>query len=391
MAGEREHRTESNPQQTPRGESTSNLPDLSRLSLEQMEQLIAQKRLEHSRNMLRSVRSQAQSAKSALPIENSAEILPLPDEKTVIAPTTKSVERVSSGFTRPTQIETTARFRPVGLTPTKAKARKKTSRNGRVRDAIGWTLEALVIIAVIIVVGNFILQQFGLSLDLFGGGLKVNPQAVTPARAEGPLVEAVAEGVIAVPPTLAPTITATPVPTILGQPSPTPILAGSLANLPATATPIVAPAPVIVQPIPEQPKANAKFSPPTRLVIPKLGLDTAIVEVTVDLGNWQLADYAAGHHQGTANAGDGSNMVLAGHRDIRGSVFLRLNELQIGDDFKVYSANGVYRYIVNDILEVPPTEIGVMSPTVDATATLITCTPIGIASKRLIVKARLVN
>ena len=84
-------------------------------------------------------------------------------------------------------------------------------------------------------------------------------------------------------------------------------------------------------------------------------------------------------------------MVLAGHRDIRGSVFLKLNELQLGDEFKVFSSVGVYRYVVSEIKEVAPTDINVMSPSTEAIATLITCTPVGIASKRLIVKAKLVS
>jgi LPXTG-site transpeptidase (sortase) family protein len=369
-----------------------NLPDLSRLSLEEIEQLIAQKKLERSRNMLRNVRSQAQNTGSVPPLPPSEIPLPPPD-----LASSQPIVKPPPSFRpepRPVLVEATTRFRPVGLTSTKAKEAKsdpkEAKKSGRIRDIVGWTLEALVIVAVMAVVGNFILQQFGLSLDLFGGGIKVNTQAISPARAEGPLLEVAASGSIAVPPTP----TATPAPTVTPTAAPVISEAKPVTAVPPTPTPIIAPtpAPFVVQPIAEQPKpTQPKFSVPTRIVIPKIGLDASITEVTVNLGTWQVADYAVGHHQGTSNAGDSSNMVLAGHRDVRGSIFLRLDELQIGDEFTVFSNTGQYRYLVNQIVEVEPTEISVMSPTLDSTATLITCTPIGIASKRLIVKARLVN
>ncbi len=137
--------------------------------------------------------------------------------------------------------------------------------------------------------------------------------------------------------------------------------------------------------------ADYSQSPPTRLVIPRLGLDTSVKDVTVKLGSWQVADYAAGHNLGTANPGEVGNMVLAGHRDIRGSVFLRLPDLQKGDNFTVYSNAGAFRYVVTEIFEVAPTDISVMNPTSEASATLITCTPLGTSTRRLIVRARLIN
>lgn len=369
-----------------------NLPDLSRLSLEEIEQLIAQKRLERSRNMLRNVRAQAQTGNSVQPVQPPEIPLPPPDLEPV-QPFNKPVPTFRAE-NRANLDEPTTRFRPVELAPANEKKKpRKTAKSGRWRDVIGWTLEGLVILAVLIVVGNFILQQFGLSLDVFGGGIKVDNKAVSPARAEGPLLEVAANGSIAVPPTP----TATPAPTV--TPTNAPVIseakpATPLPTVPPTPTPIIAPTPVpfVVQAVAEQPKTEKnKFSPPNRIVIPKIGLDAAITEVTINLGTWQVADYAVGHHQGTANAGDSSNMVLAGHRDVRGSIFLRLDELRIGDEFSVFSATGQYRYIVNNVLEVDPSEISVMNPTLDGTATLITCTPIGIASKRLIVKARLVK
>jgi LPXTG-site transpeptidase (sortase) family protein len=130
---------------------------------------------------------------------------------------------------------------------------------------------------------------------------------------------------------------------------------------------------------------------PTEIRIPKIKLDSRVREVTVrfDTWEWEVADFMAGHHTGTANPGDTGNVVIAGHRDIRGSVFLNLDKLKKGDDIFVYSGRGIFHYIVRTTKVVKPTAIEVMAPTSDARLTLITCTPVKIASHRLIVIADL--
>jgi sortase A len=130
---------------------------------------------------------------------------------------------------------------------------------------------------------------------------------------------------------------------------------------------------------------------PTEIRIPRIKLDTRVREVTVrfDTWEWEVADFMAGHHTGTANPGDTGNVVIAGHRDIRGSVFMNLDKLKKGDDIFVYSGRGIFHYIVRTTKIVKPTAIEVMAPTSDARLTLITCTPVKIASHRLIVIADL--
>jgi sortase A len=286
----------------------------------------------------------------------------------------------------------TRRFKPAALQPAKQarKAPKAPPKSRRSLDIAGWILEGLVIIAVLVVVGNWAIQQAGINIDWLGFlGQNAARNVTTLSRAEGPLLRVDAAGEIYVPPTATqPPATPTPIvpPTATTRPLlPVETPAGPLA-IPVVIAPT--PTPYIVQAV--TPTGKARFAPPTRLLIPKIGLDLPIEEVTINLGNWQVADYAVGHHQGTANAGDSSNMVLAGHRDIRGSVFLKLNELQTGDEIKVFSSVGVYRYIVTETFEVSPNEISVLAPSSEPIATLITCTPIGLATKRLIVRAKLV-
>ncbi len=129
----------------------------------------------------------------------------------------------------------------------------------------------------------------------------------------------------------------------------------------------------------------------TEIRIPKISLDARVreVQVQLDTWEWEVADFMAGHHAGTANPGDTGNVVIAGHRDIRGKIFYNLDKLKKGDDIYLYSGRGTYHYVVRKTLEVKPTSIEVMAPTTDARLTLITCTPVRFATRRLIIIADL--
>lgn len=143
----------------------------------------------------------------------------------------------------------------------------------------------------------------------------------------------------------------------------------------------------------------------TRLVIPAISLDSPVVPVgwkvqevngqTVAV--WEVARYAVGHHFGSANPDEGSNIVLAGHSGGFGAVFRRLLELQPGDEVVLYGAGRQHLYVVEEILLLP--EIGIpfeerlhnavyMNPTDEERVTMITCWPVRVYDHRVIVLAR---
>jgi LPXTG-site transpeptidase (sortase) family protein len=126
---------------------------------------------------------------------------------------------------------------------------------------------------------------------------------------------------------------------------------------------------------------------PMRLRIPAMFLDSPVHEVTVNMGVWQVSPMDIGHHEGTAGPGQAGNMVLAGHRDINSALFRELDRLKPGDEVFVSNSLAEYRYIVTESFVVSPDHIEVMDPTDDRRVTLITCTPIGLATQRLIVTA----
>lgn len=124
------------------------------------------------------------------------------------------------------------------------------------------------------------------------------------------------------------------------------------------------------------------------LIIPKIDLKVVIGE-GADL---KTLKYAVGHFKGTAFPGQKGNFCVAGHRSyVFGEYFNRLNELKIGDEITVKTIKGDFKYKVYKTEVVLPSQVQVLNPSNDATMTLITCTPIRVATHRLIVKARLEN
>lgn len=122
------------------------------------------------------------------------------------------------------------------------------------------------------------------------------------------------------------------------------------------------------------------------MLIPKIDTKVAISE-GADL---QTLKYAVGHFTGTAMPGEKGNFCVAGHRSYTyNEAFNRLDEVKIGDEIIVKTVKGQFKYKVYDIKVVLPTETSVLDKTEDATITLVTCTPIRVATHRLIVKGKL--
>ncbi len=100
-----------------------------------------------------------------------------------------------------------------------------------------------------------------------------------------------------------------------------------------------------------------------------------------------LAD-SLGHEPETAMVGDKGNCVIAGHRNYTfGQYFNRLNEVSLGDMIYVDTASETYSYSVTDIKVVEPEDLSVLEATDTETLTLYTCTPLYLATHRLVIVA----
>lgn len=132
--------------------------------------------------------------------------------------------------------------------------------------------------------------------------------------------------------------------------------------------------------LPEPPEGN-------RLIIPKIRVETAIVEGTapaaLDSGVWR--------RPGTGTPDLGGNTVLAGHRFMYTAgpnTFYNLDQVQVGDKLAIFWDDVEYDYEVTSIDVVEPTDTYIEDPTAEPMLTLYTCTPVLTAADRLVVRAK---
>lgn len=88
--------------------------------------------------------------------------------------------------------------------------------------------------------------------------------------------------------------------------------------------------------------------------------------------------------------GIGTHSVLSGHRGLPSSkLFTDLDKLEIGDTFTVTLLNKTMTYEVDNIVIVKPNEVDklVIDPDEDY-VTLLTCTPYGVNTHRLLVRGK---
>ncbi len=114
------------------------------------------------------------------------------------------------------------------------------------------------------------------------------------------------------------------------------------------------------------------------LEIPKIKVSSAILEGTDD----SALKYTVGHYPGLGEIGQPGNYVLLGHRNyVYGHFFRNLDRLEV--DGKKYN------YVVYESFVVSPEEVWVLNKTEESIVTMITCTPIGTYTDRLIVRGQL--
>lgn len=122
------------------------------------------------------------------------------------------------------------------------------------------------------------------------------------------------------------------------------------------------------------------------ITIPRIGVELPVYHGTSD-GVLQIA---AGHLAGTSLpvGGATTHAVVSGHTGLPSARLLTgLDELKKGDTFAFHVLDETYTYQVDQISVVLPSEISKLNiePGADY-ATLITCTPYGVNSHRLLVR-----
>jgi sortase A len=124
-----------------------------------------------------------------------------------------------------------------------------------------------------------------------------------------------------------------------------------------------------------------------RIKIPAIEIDLLLIEGT----SAAELNLGAGHIVGSAFPGDIGNCAIAGHRNyVFGSYFSRLDEIAIGNVITINYGKKNFEYVVDEIFVVEPEDVSVLeSESNQSIVTLITCTPKGANTHRLIVQGHL--
>jgi LPXTG-site transpeptidase (sortase) family protein len=150
--------------------------------------------------------------------------------------------------------------------------------------------------------------------------------------------------------------------------------------------------------------------PDNRLIIPKLDLNVPIVvpsntplmnedwkgledEIQAGLQNGVV------HYPGTAKPGQAGNFFVTGHSSYfpwdpgkYKSVFARLSNLNVGDEYWVFYGGDRFRYVIQEKKEIKPSDVTVLDQPVNKRiSTLMTCTPVGTTLRRLIIVSQEVD
>ncbi|MCJ7708526.1 MAG: class D sortase [Anaerolineales bacterium] len=189
------------------------------------------------------------------------------------------------------------------------------------------------------------------------------------------LNQAVAEVLRGPTPSPTPLITAVVLPS--GHTPPT-SPGGSQPNeseIPANLRPLVQSLPSVAIPTPGPEQAR-------NILIPALWNSPAPV---VQGDGWEQLRRGVGQHIGSANPGEAGNVVLSAHNDIFGELFRYLDQLRPGDEIVLSTATQDYTYRVTGWRTVEPTEVDVMAATTRPTVTLISCYPYMVDDQRIVV------
>ncbi len=143
---------------------------------------------------------------------------------------------------------------------------------------------------------------------------------------------------------------------------------------------------------------NGKF----KLSIPSINLSDLPVQANVDSASEKVyksvLEHNLAHFSGTPIVGMSGNVFIYGH-SIQESAyvddpknpyvaFTKLFRMNIGEKINIERDGVTYSYTVFKIKEIAPTDLSVLEDTNDHILTLMTCSPPGNSTKRLIVVAR---
>jgi len=147
---------------------------------------------------------------------------------------------------------------------------------------------------------------------------------------------------------------------------------------------------------------DREYSENMYLSIQSIEIQGIRVTPNVESSNEQVYDrflkYGLAHFKGTPLPGDGGNSFIYGHSavisffnrhaNLPETIFTKLEDIDIGDTVEITREQETLSYIVRNKKIVSPDDFSILKTQGDKeTVTLMTCWPLGVGTKRLIVVA----
>lgn len=124
-----------------------------------------------------------------------------------------------------------------------------------------------------------------------------------------------------------------------------------------------------------------------RISIPRLKVSSTIYKGVTDL----QFDRGVGYWPGTGILGGKGNVVIGGHRTSNPKPFYNIQKMKVGDLITVSRPGKSFKYRVQRVMVVKPTDMWIVNPTPQPVLTLFTCHPLGSTSQRYVVRATLLR
>ncbi len=149
-------------------------------------------------------------------------------------------------------------------------------------------------------------------------------------------------------------------------------------------------------------KVDTSYKKDMYITIRSIGINRIKISSNVESADEkvynQFLKSGVAHFKGTPIPGDGGNSFIYGHsaveaffrrhQDYPETIFSRLDGIDIGQDVEIEKDGQLLRYVVRSKKIVDPTDFTVLQTNRDKeNVTLMTCWPLGIGTKRLIVTA----
>jgi len=125
--------------------------------------------------------------------------------------------------------------------------------------------------------------------------------------------------------------------------------------------------------------------------IPKIDIKIPIYHGTSS----EVLSKGVGHLEGSSFpvGGESTHAILSAHRGLPSArLFTDLDQLEVGDKFYIYILDQVYTYQVDQVLVIEPSETEALQiQDGKDLVTLVTCTPYGVNTHRLLVRGERVE